>query len=210
MPAALLLAAVVLAPPGGDLPGDGPPEEAREPPTVYEITLGGETIEAREGEPVTLAGRFDGPTLTVAPKPTRTLDVRGVRFEFPRRFVFEADLSDPSVAIWTLEGSDATIMLYAFPTPVSAAEIAAGMVEQTGPTPRGRALLTVPGGTLTGLGFDWTLAEQRVRTEAFDLPAPAGQSRVLILQDVPPEDADRSAERAAVGQLLRKTLRTAN
>ena len=207
MSAALLLAALAFLPPG-DGPAAGDLEdEAREPPTVYQVTLGGETVEAREGEPVALSGRFDGPTLIVVPKPTRTLDVRGVRFEFPRRFVFEADVADPAVAVWTLEGGDATVMLYAFAVPVSAAEIAAGMVEPTRSMPRKRTLLAVPDGTLAGVEFDSTLAEQRVRTEAFDLPAPAGQSRVLILQDVPPDDADRSAERAAVGRLLRKTLR---
>ncbi|MFH5805644.1 hypothetical protein [Alienimonas sp. DA493] len=161
-----------------------------------------------EGERIPVAGRFDDPTVQVMPKPTRTLDVRGVRFEFPREFVFEAEVGDSGLAVWTLEGNDVTVMLYAFSVPISAEKLVKEMSVQFGETPVRKTGIKTRRGVLPGVRIDSEVAGQRLRTEGFDLPAPKGEGRVLIVQDVPTDDGRPSADRDRVGRLLATTLRT--
>lgn len=182
-----------------------------EPPAGLSIEVGGKTVQAELGKPVEIETAGGRTTLTIRMAPYRRFARAGVSFKYPTPFLYEADLETPGVAIWTLEGKDAIVMVQHFKGrgdhEAVRTEVADAMTAQFGKAnvKSGPASLAHAGGTLKGAGLQITLAGQRINYRLFSAPS-GPDSLVLALQDSPKDDGAPSDEAAALDVLLKESL----
>lgn len=202
---AACLAALVAAPTFAD------DSEALEPPQLYELKIGDQSVPIQEGKPVDLTGSFTNPQIELVPRPTRLFVRRGIQFEYPRQFTFEADLKSPFSKSWTLSGNDLKLMVFAMTVPVTPRQFGDNVMGTLGKDhceitePQAELVLGME--RLKGVKFIASVAEQHISFEIYDLPKAGRTSRLLTIQDNPDENGDRSAEGRAGMELLQKSFK---
>ncbi len=179
-----------------------------EPAYRLSVEIDGVVVPLVDGErgEVTIGDRKLPIRATVLP--TRILDAKGVRFEFPRAMAFEAELSN-HYDHWSLDGGDCTILLDRFsgidaPSPGdmldSIAGHTAGGVKDQQPTEWTLGRLSAKGvvGTLTiaGTGIQNTV----LRFEA------AGATYLLVVQDTLDDQGQPTEESKRVRRILEQTF----
>lgn len=185
-------------------------DETKEPPQMFAVRLGDQTVKVLEGETAKLAGSFTNPQLTITPDPYRVFPYQGVRFEYPRTYSFEADVADPDEITWTLSGNDVSIMFFAFNVKLTATEFAGGVMDQFGKAnckilnPNAKLKLGVT--EVTGTKIHITIATHPITQEIYTLPSPRNQTKFLVLQDNPDEQGNHSAEAKGVLEMLKKSF----
>lgn len=186
-------------------------DEAAEPPLRLTLTVNGQTLTAGEGKPVQLKGAFNDPTISVNVDPYRAFSAQGVSFEYPRGFSFEADFSDQNAKIWTLAGNDLKIMLFVIAAKTDDRAIADGMADQFGRdnVTESATELTLGGKKIPGVRQLISLMGHKLTNDVFVLSTAANRTVVLVLQDSPQPNGDRSTEGQAGIARLSETYRLA-
>ncbi|MFY9344350.1 MAG: hypothetical protein WAT39_17795 [Planctomycetota bacterium] len=186
------------------------PVASKEPPLQLTVEVDGAPHTATDGQDLTftIAGKPVKVKVTVAP--TRRFRAAGVEFDFPRDMGFAHD-ADANLETWTLDGDDVTVMLYRFPTG-EAAEMTqstlVGMIESLDakakePEP---CTLALGGKEHAGLRSRVTIGEAAtLDTIAVGIARGEG-CLLLMVQDSLDDDGKRSAQCAAVLELLAKTF----
>ncbi|MBX3413225.1 MAG: hypothetical protein KF708_11095 [Pirellulales bacterium] len=173
-------------------------DETIEPGLTFSLTLGDKTVPIVEGKPVQVSGKFSDPKVTLNIDPHRVFDLRGARFDYPRHFTWEADLTDPNVAVWTLSGTTFKIMFFAFQGDTSAESVVESLEEnftgQGAEVAKKPCKLTLEGKAIAGTQLDLTLVGNKLIDQVYGLPGGDGVSRLVIFQDTPNENGQPSAE----------------
>lgn len=182
--------------------------DALEPPAQYTLEINGKAIPMTLGKEVSLnrkAGRTRYLLLRAA---TRRFDKSGVKFDYPSDYGFEADLSNPNIAIWTLSGRSSLLMLQRFPLTGPALlreQMAREMTAQYGSkNVKSRpAALLLGGRGLEGKRLQVSLAKQNLVQEIFAFSNPK-YAFVLMIQDVP-QKGKETAEAKELKAILAKS-----
>lgn len=183
-------------------------EEGREPPRKFTLEINGETHAVALDQPFKLEGVFENPELVLKASPTRLFPYGGVEFLYPAYFTWEADLEEGGIKTWTLSGNDFKIMYFVSPVSLSQEVYAAAMVEQFGreKVRTAEKERTLDGRVLKGKFLTIDLAGVFLIMEIYQLPSLSG-SRLLVLQDSPPEDRACSEESEETLELLKSSFK---
>jgi len=164
-----------------------PAEEKKEPPIQYTLTIGDETVSLTEGQTVAVEGTFANPTIRLTADPHRQFSRRGISFEYPRHFTFEADFDDPDEPNWTLSGNDFKIMLLIIVGRVSAAQLAESMIDQFGEDAcsisESQSRITLGQHELSGTTVRLHLADHDFSQQIYRVEHEGEMTKMLILQD---------------------------
>jgi hypothetical protein len=186
-------------------------DEAKEPPQIFALEIDGKRVPLELDRPVDLATPAPVTRATLRSEPHRVFDFAGVRFHYPREMGFEADLETPEVAIWTLDGNDAVVMVHRLEgegdAPATRARVEEGILAQYGRAGRREpAKATLGGRELEGSVIQARIAGSRISQEVFAFPS-GKDSIVLILQDSLKDDGGHTDEYGRVRAMLGSTLR---
>lgn len=188
-------------------------DESVEPPLELTIVVNGQEQPISFNQPVTIKGDYKNPSITIKPAPTRHFPYGGIAFNYPVHFAFEAEIGQPNYKQWSLDGQNVVIMYFSMGIEFTPETYVAQMVRQFGEdksvvTPTERRLGKH---TLKGQRVRITVGDSAVIVqEGLALPAPAGTSRILVLQDTPAADGSTSAEMTEVLKLLGESLNIAD
>lgn len=207
LPSFLLATAVVAV--GRQDPAELPP------PLRLTVTVGGVAHQLVDGveQVVDVAG---APTkLRVDVAPLRRFAAGGVAFDFPRDMAFEFEDSGV-LQMWTLEGSDLTVMVQRFKLGTAdefvantLMQMAANFAEVAGDEPQKPEPCVVAAGGVDrpAQRVRFTIAEHPMTNTAFGIDLGKGKGCVMVmLQDSCGEDGAPSAEHEAFLQLLAKSF----
>jgi hypothetical protein len=212
----LTIVAVVLAGPGGggQLPGQPPAQGAREdqePPELFFLELGGKRVPIELGKPFQTDALGEARTATLRVEPYRVFQYAGLRFHYPREYTFEADFQTPLVALWTLSGTNCTIMVQRFNGQKDHEEALETLHKEMLALYKGNKVnqtpvkLSVKGKELVGKRLEVHLAGALLWQDLYSLPS-GNDSIVLILQDLPQEGGKPSNDRTRAEKLFRETV----
>lgn len=181
------------------------------PPLRMTVTVGGVAHQVVDGveQVVDVAG---APTkLRVDVAPLRRFAAGGVAFDFPRDMVFEFEDSGV-LQIWTLEGSDLTVMVQRIKLGTAdefvtetLTQMAANFAEVLNDEPQKPEPCVVAAGGVDrpAQRVRFTIAEHPMTNTAFGIDLGKGKGCVMVmLQDSCGEDGAPSAEHEAFLQLL--------
>lgn len=184
-------------------------DESQEPAVSYSLTLGERKVEIEEGKSVEITGSFTNPQVTLEASASRTFPYLGLSFAYPRSFTFEADFSSPESKSWTLSGNDFKIIVFSLAGDVSARKYveSVGELLGDGTMQRSKAELKLGSLKVDGAAVRFKLVGTSMRMEAYKLPSLAGRTRLLVLQDVPPEGKTESPEAISTRALIESTFR---
>ncbi|MCA8964293.1 MAG: hypothetical protein H6838_02555 [Planctomycetes bacterium] len=186
-------------------------DRGAEPPYRLSVEIDGVVVQVVDGErgEVTIGDRKLPIRATVLP--TRILDAKGVRFEFPRSMAFEVD-SEEYLDHWALDGGDCTILLERFGgvDGPSAAELLESMTQQTGgvvedPKP---VALTLGKVKVKGVVGMLMIGSSGIQTTVVRLEA-GGATYLLVLQDMLDEQGEMTQESKQVREILARTFEVA-
>lgn len=181
-----------------------------EPPLEFQIHIGGKAQAVRLDEAfhVEIEGKRVEMRLTAAPD--RFFDnAPGISFRYPSSMAFEYDDTEPSVAIWTLDGSNCVLMLMRYTqaelTPEAArAGLVAQMIQQFGEenVKVSDASFTLGGTKMPTRRLDIDIAGelQRMDVAAF---AVSGATCLFVVQDAPSGGVTSPETEAALGLVAR-------
>jgi hypothetical protein len=142
-------------------------------------------------------------TVRLVPKPTRRFELPQLSFEFMRNRVFHEDLGNPNIPKWTIDGDDTSLMLIRT-GPVAPQEVLDQMVEGLRSKielESAESTLLLAGTGLTGVKLRYGLADQVIEQEFYAFSA-GGSGFLLMLQDVPGDSGEPSAEAVEARRLL--------
>lgn len=186
------------------------PDDKIEPPAQYTLQMGDKTVALTLGKEVETEGVAGQTRLKLSRQPLREFNKSGVRLRYPVDYTFEADLTTPNVAVWTMSGASSSVMLQRFPLAPAATlrkTMTDGLVEEYGrknvtvvPT-----TLLVNGRKIAGDQLKVVLANQRLVQEVFTFST-AKNSFVLVIQDTPDKNA-ATAEFKRLKTLVGESLR---
>ena len=183
-------------------------DETREPPLKYTLEVDGKAHVVEAGEEVQLKGTFTDPKVKLTPAETRLFTYGGVEFQYPAYFAWEADAEEDDYKNWTLSGNDFKILLFDAAGATSADEYAAGIVKRFG---EANCRLTDVTLVLGGTKHDGKRIATRLAGSSFvqtvvRLPA-KGRTKMLVLQDSPPDEKQSTKETDLALKLLRTTFK---
>lgn len=90
-------------------------EDATEPPAQYLLQINGKPIPITLDKEISLDRKAGRTRFMISRAAARRFDKSGVKFDYPADYGFEADLSNPKIAIWTLNGRASLLMVQRFP-----------------------------------------------------------------------------------------------
>lgn len=184
-------------------------DDSSEPPLLFEIHIGDEKVSLVEGSSSTVTGLFDKAKVSVNVLPFRKFSKSGVSFVYPRRYVYEADVSDPEFNSWTVEGSNVVIMLFVVDGEYSASDYAEEMAEQfedDAEVTKPRSSVKLGSRTYQGLVVELTLGGQRLSQAAYEVPLRGNRTGLLVLQDSLSDDGSHSKEWGSTMKLLSQSF----
>jgi hypothetical protein len=183
---------------GCDSPADAGPDESKEPPSTFVVTVGQESVVIKEGETAQLDGQFTNPSVSVTPQAYRVFPYAGIKFKYPRSFTFEADLSDPNSKSWTLSGNDLKIMIFVLNSRLTTADFANNMMEQFGgencQVVDANASLAMGKQTLSGTTIHVSVATFKMAMDIYLVPSRGPATKLLVIQDSLDDAGNRSKE----------------
>ncbi len=182
-------------------------DEGKEPPLICTLTIDGKTHELVPGKPLQLRGTYKNPTVLLETSPTRKFEYGGVEFLYPAAFGWDANIMGPADRIWTLEGNNFVIIVLVSSGALTAESQAEDMAEQFRKAkPRiSDTQRKIGGRSFKGKKLFVKFAGANLTQEIYALPAKTG-SRILVLQDCPPDDKPRSAEAEKTLAMLARTF----
>jgi len=182
-------------------------DEKAEPVRTYTATVAGKSYDLHLDEPLKLPGTFTNPEIKITASPTRTFPYDGISFAYAAGFNWSADLSDPDIKIWSLNGDDLVIEVFAFSSKVEPSAVVDGMVAKfhTEKSTVQEITHKFNGQDLKGYRIPVKLVDTRLIVDIYDVSSKSA-TKLLILQDTPPDNADQSKEKAAILDYLNKTL----
>jgi len=177
-----------------------------EPSLSYTLRVDKETVRLVPGKDVQIKGRFDNPTVTLVPDTERLFTYAQVTFKYPANFAFEADFDTEGLKMWTLDGNNCVIMVQQYESLAMTPKAFAEQLKKLygAGTRTENKSYTFNGQKYSGIRVHLTLASQKMIQDVLALPTKTG-SRLLILQDNPPEEK-QSEESKTVLKLLNETL----
>ena len=182
--------------------------EKEEPPLGYTLRLDKETIRLVPGKETQIPGRFENPRATLVPDKERLFTYGGVQFKYPVNFAFEADLETEGIKVWTLDGNDFVITIHQYESDGMTPKDLADELKKLygGKTKTQAKSYTFNGEKYSGLRVEATIAGTKVIQDILTVPTKKG-SRLLILQDLPPDEKVSEDESKLVLKLLGETLK---
>ncbi len=142
---------------------------------------------------------------------TATFQADQVTFDYPASMQLEVDESDPTFTFYTVDGDEVTLMLSHHQqgpgleeTVQTISEDLAGQAE--GEVDKQDITLELGGQTLPGKRISYTLMGLQLSQEIVAFSS-GGSVWVLVLQDFLDDQGQNTAERAAVLELLSRTLK---
>jgi hypothetical protein len=181
--------------------------EKEEPPLGYSLRLDKQTIRLVPGQEIQIPGRFENPRATLVPDKERLFTYGGVQFKYPASFSFEADLETEGIKVWTLDGNDFVITIHQYESEGITPKYLADELKKVygAKTKTESKSYTFNGEKYSGLRVNATVAETKVIQDILTVPSKKG-SRLLILQDHPPDAKVSQDESKLVLKLLNETL----
>lgn len=186
--------------------GDPPPirDEAKEPRLSFVVRLGSKEVRLSEGETTVAPGDFSNPSISVTMDPVRRFDALGIRFDYPREFMFEADLDSEANDSWTLSGNNVKIMVLRLPADASDEYMARQLAAQYGGQTSIRPVVMALGQReYAGWRVHAEVATMSFVQDIFALPGIDGRARFIVVQD---ESEQATAESTYVRGLLARTF----
>lgn len=182
--------------------------EDTEPPLNYTLKIGDESVRIVPGVAVDVKGAFTDPVVTLVPDAHRSFGYGGMTFSYPSNFAFEADFSTNGLKMWTLDGNNFVIMVHHYEAEsVAPADLAAVMKKSYGAGTKSEPVShTFNGHKLAGVRIRATVAGTSLIQDILALPAKQG-GRILILQDLSPQEKVSDDESKQVLKLLGETLK---
>lgn len=182
-------------------------DDTTEPPVAYSIDIDGKPHSIDLGKPTVLKGTFTNPSVTLTAASTRHFNTIGIEFDYPASFTWEADVEVESAQSWTLSGNDFKIMVFQLSKGVTAQSYAQAMVKQFGEekTTIASTERSLGEKTLSGKVLKTIIAKTEIRMEILEIPSNS-KSRLLVLQDSPPEGESMSKEAEATLNVVAKTF----
>jgi len=182
--------------------------EQDEPSLVYTLQIDDQKIRVVPGQEIEIMGAFENPKVTLVPDKARLFTYSGITFKYPSQFAFEADFETAGVKMWSLDGNDCVIMVQQYEalqmTPQTFSEI---LKESYGPeTKLENKSYRFNGQQYSGVRVRVSLAGTALIQDVIALPTKKG-SRLLVLQDLPPEEKVSQDESKFVLKLLDETLK---
>ena len=186
--------------------------EDQEPPVRYYIEHHGGTTDVLLDRPFEL--RTEGGEVfsaTLRAHPTRVFAIDQLSFEYPRHLPFEFDDSG-SVAMWTLDGNDVTVVVQRFEfdhlDPEQLLEdMAEAAVDGLAADAAAPISLDVRGAALPGKRVEATVAGHRLRQDWYLAAHADGAIVTFMIQDSPQAGGDPSDEAALVIGMIQRTLK---
>jgi hypothetical protein len=182
-------------------------DERQEPPLKHILEIDGRPHELVLGEPLQVPGSYANPKVRITAAASRVFSYGGVEFKYPEFFTWEADI-EPGDKSWTLSGNDFKISFFAQDKKLALQDYVDALETKfKKPNVRVQGKSRLLGGTqYDGKLLVITLASVKVSIEVYALPTKQG-SRLLMLQDSPPDDALESPEGATTLALLARTFK---
>ena len=182
-------------------------DETKEPPQVFELQVAGksQTVKLDETFELDLSGKTE---LKLTAIGNRQFNFAGIRFPYPTFFAFEAEI-EPESKIWTLDGSDCVIMVFAFLENNSPGheDFAKAIGLQFGEgTSYSKVKLACEGFTLQGTQIKAELAGAKLVQQVFEIPT-SGGSRIMAVQDSLEDDGTHTKEYKVIKKLLKQQLK---
>ena len=183
-------------------------DETNEPPLELTLFVNGKPYPVALGREQKLSGEFKNPTVVVHAAKTRRFSYGGLSFEYPAAFTWEAEIESSAYRSWTISGNDTKIMYFVLNAEFTPESFTKALVAQFGAanttiTPVTR---TLGKSILKGKRVVSNIGGIEVVQDAFSIPAPANQWRLLVLQDVAPDRTPKLDEPKLVLDLLAKSL----
>ena len=207
---ALCLALLLLYPPSPALADDPKPDQ--EPPQIFFLECAGRRVPVDLDKPFRTDALAGAKSATLRVEPHRVFRYAGLVFHYPREYTFVVSLENPAVAVWTLAGSDCTIMVQRYPGRQDADAVRREFVGdltalyQGAKTKQTDATCKLKHTTLKGLRLEVELAGRLLYQDLFCFPA-GKDLVVLILQDSPQRDGQPSPDRTRAEKMLHDSLR---
>ena len=182
--------------------------EDTEPPLHFTLKIGDRSVRVAPGVAADVKGKFTDPKVTLVPDAHRTFGYGGMTFDYPSNFAFEADFSTNGLKMWTLDGNNFVIMIHHYEAEtVAPADLAEVMKKSYGAGAKSEPVSHNFNGTkLSGVRIHATVAGTSLIQDILALPAKEG-GRVLILQDLSPQEKVSDDESKQVLKLLGETLK---
>lgn len=182
-----------------------PQENGAEPPARYVLQVNGKATRMSLDKEISLNTKAGRTRFLLAREATRHFDKSGLKFDYPTDYGFEADLSDPALAIWTLSGRDSLLMLQRMPLAGPALlrdQMVKQLVKQYGSknVVLRPASLFLNGRDVEGKRLRVSLAKQTLVQEIFAFSNPK-YAFILMIQDAP-ERGKESAETKTLKAIL--------
>ncbi len=190
-------------------PAQGP---EREPPDRFYLTVDGERVDLELERPATLKVGAGEAVVRLSVEPTRVFETDAFVFQYLRHMAFAHDLEPPES--WDLDGSDVVLMLQRHELRDGGTQELLEAIVDAIAEGYGESLLReepadldLDGTRYRGRRILAKLAGSVIQQELFALPGKTGEGWVLILQDMPDEEAKDTAEMRSVRATLARTFR---
>lgn len=157
-------------------------DENAEPERAYTLQVDGQQVALQPGVEVQLEGRFENPTVKLVLGSTRNFRYGGVSFDYPANFVWEADVSDPSFRMWTMDGADVSLMVFRTSFGFSAEEFVDSLAEEFDSFESNPISQELGALKLQGQAVTTEVAQSVLTYDVFEVPSEVG-STLLILMD---------------------------
>ena len=176
-----------------------------EPPTMLEVTVGGQVQKVSEGS----AFDVNGTSVTARVSNAKTLSTGDVSFDYPRHFGFEFDGSTEGMRQWSLDGNNVVLMLFEIEGAGEVKDFEEGMAERFGKKNcKGSDTSKRLGGQeLQGRRLDITLAGTALTVDILKLPSTEGKTNLLFVQDTRTDAGGTSDESAETMELVDRTIK---
>ena len=182
-------------------------QEDREPPLLTYLEVGGIKTPIELDKPLDLKTQEGMTSVTLRVEPYREFPYAGLGFRYPRSYAFDADLDNPGIRMWTMEGPDCTVMVFCYPSSSDPAttldQSIEGARERFGAEESSAepASLKLGDEELSGTLLKILIGGQSMHQHFFSL-ATVGGTVLLILQDSPDDGGEPSAEYKALIEML--------
>jgi hypothetical protein len=186
------------------------------------MTIGGEAYNVPMGQPFAVRIKGERVTIKIEPDEHLLFSAEGIEFLYPQGFRTSESSDDPSVAIWTLEGESAAVMVQRYDSSLDPKSLLGVLVTNIVDQYAKDAPAAPKKQTVKLRGLEQSYEGQQVRAQVAEgvagQPAEvvqnvftfanAGGVFALMVQDTRPEGAKDSDEYTAALRLLGESLKT--
>jgi len=187
-------------------------DETMEPPPIYALEVGGKRVALEPDLPLDLDTPDARTRVVLRTEPHRVFPFAGLRFHYPRGMGFEADMDTPGVALWSLDGNDAVVMVQRYGGREVPGEVREEVVTSIQAQFGRRSATSAPSKTslggreLEGTEIRIAIAGTRLIQEVYAIPS-GRDTIILIVQDSLEDDGSHSAEYGTTKKMLAESFR---